>query len=209
MDFDFDFTKDEKRRKRKRFARKTIIFISQVIGVIALAYLLTEFAVERTTMPGDSMLSTLNNEDSLIIDKFSYLFSDPERYDIIVFKLTGKEHSFYSIKRVIGLPGEKIQIKGGYVYINDVLLDEPMIVEPILIEGLAKEAIMLDDDEYFVLGDNRNMSEDSRFANVGNITKNDIVGRAWLRTNEFDFVGKINMNGKKNEQKTDEQDVEK
>lgn len=202
MDFDFDFTRDEKRKKRKRFFRKAVILTAQIIGVIALAFILVEYAVERTTMPGDSMMPTLNNEDAIIVDKLSYLFGEPERYDIIVFNLTGKEHSFYSLKRVIGLPGEKIQIKSGYVYIDDVMLDEPMEVDPILIPGLAEEPMVLDEDEYFVLGDNRNMSEDSRFANIGNIVKSDIVGRAWIRTNDFNFVGKINMN-KKPAQTTD------
>ncbi len=179
-----------------------MILAAQIIGVIALAFILVEYAVERTTMPGDSMMPTLNNEDAIIVDKLSYLFGEPERYDIIVFNLTGKEHSFYSLKRVIGLPGEKIQIKSGYVYIDDVMLDEPMEIDPILIPGLAEEPMVLDEDEYFVLGDNRNMSEDSRFANIGNIVKSDIVGRAWIRTNDFNFVGKINMN-KKPAQTTD------
>jgi signal peptidase I len=135
---------------------------------------------------------TLQAEDKIIINKLAYVFHDPKRYDVIVFKQSGDEHNYYNIKRVIGLPGEKVLIKEGNIYINGVALEEPMVLDPIQIGGLANEEIVLEEDEFFVLGDNRNNSEDSRFANIGNVVLDDIIGKAWIRLSPFDFVNKIN-----------------
>ena len=140
------------------------------------------------------MEATLFNEDKIIISRFSYLFRNPKRFDVIVFKQSGKEHSYYNIKRVIGLPGETIQIIDGSVYINETILEEPISVELMNVSGLAQEPITLEENEYFVLGDHRNFSEDSRFANVGTIVKDDIVGKAWLRISpNFAFISKLNL----------------
>lgn len=164
------------------------LFILEIIVVIMAAYCIIAFGVEKTTMIGESMEPTLSDQNKIIINKMAYRFAGPKRFDVIVFKPEGKEHSYYSIKRVIGLPGETIQILDGQVYINDALLDEKFEVPAVVNEGLAAEAVTLDEDEYFVLGDNRNNSEDSRFANVGNVTKREIAGKAWLRLNPFNFV---------------------
>ncbi len=128
------------------------------------------------------MINALQDGDNLIVDKISYRFRDPERYDIIVFPYKYREKTYY-IKRIIGLPGETVLIRDGTVYINGEPLDEDYGVEPIAIgnEGTAREELTLGDDEYFVLGDNRNHSADSRDPNVGLIKRGDIVGRAWVR----------------------------
>jgi signal peptidase I len=128
-----------------------------------------------------------------MINKFSYRVSDPKRFDVIVFKQSGKEHSFYNIKRIIGLPGETIIMKEGGIYINNELLEDIVNVDEMLNYGLAGEEITLEDNEYFVLGDNRNNSEDSRFASVGNITKDEIIGKAAIRISPFNFIGKLNL----------------
>ena len=109
-----------------------------------------------------------------------------------MFKQSGKEHSYYNIKRVIGIPGDTIEITDGLVYINGTRLEEEIPVEPMRLSGLAAEPITLEEDEYFVLGDNRNASEDSRFANIGLVVREDIIGEAWLRLSPFSIVGKIN-----------------
>ena len=114
------------------------------------------------------------------MDKITYRFKDPVRYDIIVFPYQYEENTFY-IKRIIGLPGETVQIAEGEIYINGEVLRETYGREVIQDPGMAAEPITLGEDEYFVLGDNRNASSDSREPSVGVIHRDDIVGRAWIR----------------------------
>ena len=183
---------EKEQMTQQQLIKEVIVWSVEIILVILLAYFITAFGVEKTTMVGSSMEGTLKNEDKLMINKMIYRFTAPKRFDIIVFKNTGKEHSYYTVRRIVGLPGETIQIKDGKIYINGEVLEEEINVEKILNGGLAKEAILLEENEYFVLGDNRNGSEDSRFANVGNITKDMIVGKAWVRLNPFNFVHMLN-----------------
>ena len=127
------------------------------------------------------MESTLSNEDHLLVDKISYRFHDPERFDIIVFPFQYDKETYY-IKRIIGMPGETVRIdEDGNIYIDEELLEEDYGREVIENPGRAVEPIMLGDDEYFVMGDNRNNSSDSRDPSVGNIHRNDIIGRAFIR----------------------------
>jgi signal peptidase I len=191
---DFNFDKTSKKPLVKKIITEVIIWIIELAIVIGLAYFVVNFTIDRTTMLGVSMSPTLVDQDKIIINKFAYKFSKPERFDVIVFKQSGSEHSYYNIKRIIGLPGETIYISDGNVYVNGDLLEEPMEIETISNSGLAAEEITLDKDEYFVLGDNRNNSEDSRFANIGNILSDEIIGKAWIRTNNFNFINKLNLN---------------
>ena len=191
MKFDIDY--DRKRAKVKKLFLRILLWVIQIVAVIGLAYFVVNVVLEKTRMIGSSMEVTLQDEDPIIVNKLAYLFSDPKRYDVIVFKQSGDEHSYYNIKRIIGLPGETVQIKEGQVYINGELLEEPMVVDPIQIPGLAADEIKLEENEYFVLGDNRNNSEDSRFANISNVVTDEILGKAWIRLSPFNFVNKINM----------------
>ncbi len=191
MNFDIDY--DRKRAKVKKLFLRILLWVIQIVAVIGLAYFVVNVVLEKTRMIGSSMEITLQDEDPIIVNKLAYLFSDPKRYDVIVFKQSGDEHSYYNIKRIIGLPGETVQIKEGQVYINGELLEEPMVVDPIQIPGLAADEIKLEENEYFVLGDNRNNSEDSRFANISNVVTDEILGKAWIRLSPFNFVNKINM----------------
>ena len=137
------------------------------------------------------MEATLSDGDNLIVDKISYRFHDPERYDIIVFPYKYEKNTYY-IKRIIGLPGEVVQIdEDGTIYVDGEVLEESYGREVILDPGEAEEPIALGEDEYFVLGDNRNASSDSRDPSVGNILGEDIVGRAWVRIypfNKMEFI---------------------
>ncbi len=208
MSLDYDFDRAERQEKRRHIIFATVGWVVSIGLAITLAWMISAFALEKTNVVGNSMNITLEADDRILINKLAYKFDKPERFDVVVFKKDGKEHSYYCVSRVIGLPGEKVRIAEGKVYINDEFLDEPMIVDDILIEGLASENMLLDEDEYFVLGDNRNNSEDSRFTNVGNVVFDEIIGKAWLRTNKFAFVNKLNMNDKVTEEDSETEDAE-
>lgn len=192
MEYNFDQDNNNKSFITKMII-KTLIWTVQIAAVIFLAYFIIYYALEKTNMPGSSMGVTLKENDPIIINKFSYRFSDPKRFDIIIFKQTGREHGFYNIKRIIGLPGEKLLIKDNQIYINDEPIEEIINVEPMANYGLANEEILLESNEYFVLGDNRNNSEDSRFASIGNIRKEEIIGKAFIRLSPFNFINKLNL----------------
>ena len=158
----------------------TAIYLLCVLGAV---WLVITFVGQRTEVEGASMENTLHNGDNLIVDKLSYRFHDPERFDIIVFPFQFQDNTYY-IKRIIGLPGETVHIMDdGSIYINGEKLEENYGMEVIKPEtiGRAAEPIELGDDEYFVMGDNRNNSSDSRTDMVGNIKRENIIGKAWLR----------------------------
>jgi signal peptidase I len=190
---DFDFEEKSKKPFFMKLFIEIFIWAAQIAAVIFLAYFIIYYALEKTSMIGSSMETTLNADDSIIINKFSYRFSDPKRFDIVIFKQSGREHSYYNIKRIIGLPGEKVQIKDGNIYINGAVIENHINSEPMVNYGLAEEEILLEENEYFVLGDNRNNSEDSRFASIGNISRNEIIGKAFIRLSPFNFVNKLNL----------------
>ena len=132
-------------------------------------------------MIGGSMETTLSENDNLIVDKLTYRFNEPKRFDIVVFPYRYEKDTYY-IKRIIGLPGETVFIdEEGNIFFDEELLQEDYGKETILDAGRAYEPITLGEDEYFVMGDNRNNSQDSRDPAVGNISGEDIIGRAWVR----------------------------
>lgn len=152
-----------------------------ILVVLVITFLIVKYVAVRTEVIGPSMEPTLHSEDNLIVEKVSYRFHEPERFDVIVFPFRYAERTYY-IKRIIGLPGETIQIdENGNIYINGEVLKENYGKEVIKSPGLASEPILLGQNEYFVLGDNRNDSADSRDPSVGNIYRKDIIGKAWIR----------------------------
>jgi signal peptidase I len=152
-----------------------------LLVVLCVAYLIVTYVGQRTQVSGHSMENTLNHEDQLLVDKLSYRFKEPERFDIVVFPPQYDKNTYY-IKRIIGLPGETVQIdEDGNIYIDGEILEESYGKEVIQNPGRASEPITLGDDEYFVMGDNRNNSSDSRDPAVGNIKKSDIIGKAFIR----------------------------
>lgn len=160
-----------------------------------IASLITHFVAYQTRVEGQSMEPTLSDGDSVIIQKLSYLFGEPERFDVVVFPVNAKgdgkngEHSFY-VKRIIGLPGETLQVRDGSVYIDGERLEaDRYCLSKILDGGNADTPITMKEDEYFVLGDNRNMSTDSRNSYVGMVKKNDISGKVFLRIWPFTHFG--------------------
>ena len=170
-------------------AKEIINWVVYFICLLAVVFVINTFVVQRTMVSGDSMYPYLHNKDQLMMDKLSYRFHDPERFDIVVFPVVRDGKEEYYIKRVIGLPGETVQIIDGYVYINGEKLDENYGAEVMNDAGRAAEPITLGDDEYFVLGDNRNDSTDSRDPDVGVLKKRDLMGKAWLRIYPFNKFG--------------------
>lgn len=168
--------------------RDILNMVLYVAGVLLITWLILTYVGQRTDVDGSSMENTLHDHDSLIVDKITYRFRDPKRFEIIVFPYKYKEDTYY-IKRIIGLPGETVQIDyEGSIYINGEILAEGYGREIINNPGNAAEPIVLGEDEYFVMGDNRNNSQDSRFDDVGPIAREDIVGRAVMRIYPFNSI---------------------
>lgn len=174
-------TDSKKEKQTDGVYREIFSMMFYLIFVVAATLLIIRFVGQRTEVSGHSMEDTLDDGDNLIVDKLTYRFRDPVRYDIIVFPYKYKEDTYY-IKRIIGLPGEMVQItEEGNILINGEILEESYGREVMKSPGIAADPIILGEDEYFVLGDNRNASADSRDPSVGVISGKDIVGRAWLR----------------------------
>lgn len=176
--------------KEKNPIKEALGWLLYIVIIIGVTYLIITYVGQRTRVSGNSMLTTLHDGDNLIVDKVSYRFRDPKRFEIIVFPYQYGEDTYY-IKRIIGMPGETVQVLDGYVYINGEKLDESYGLEVMVDPGIAKEPIELGEDEYFVLGDNRNNSSDSRSPDVGIIKKEDMVGRAWVRIWPLDSIGVV------------------
>ncbi len=177
----------------KKVIKEIIIWILLIVITISASYFITTNVFVKTSVSGTSMEPTLKEGQVVIVNKLEYYIKSPKRNDVIVYKQSNKEHSYFEIKRVIGLPGETVKIKNGIVYINDEAIKEKVKTEAISNSGLAEEGVKLDDNEYFVLGDNRNDSEDSRFAGIGNVLKNEILGKAIATEKPLSLVDSLNL----------------
>lgn len=175
----------------KEIIKELAGWLLYIVLIIALTWTVVTFVVgQRTEVSGSSMETTLSDKDQLIVDKMTYRFRDPKRYDIVVFPYQYQDNTYY-IKRIIGLPGETVQILSGMVYIDGMRLDEHYGNEVMENPGIAEEPLTLGEDEYFVLGDNRNNSSDSRASDVGLIHRKDLIGRAWIRVWPLSQIGVI------------------
>lgn len=182
-----DKTEREPEDGEPNILREVLSFLAYAAVIFGCTFLIIMFVAQRTSVSGSSMNDTLKNGDQLILEKITYRFRKPERFDIVVFRHVPEDEFF--IKRVIGLPGETVQIIGADIYIDGELLEEDYGLEPIQDAKRAAEPITLGEDEYFVLGDNRNGSSDSRDPSVGNVKRKQIVGRAWLRIWPLNKIG--------------------
>ncbi len=182
-------------RRRRKFNmplfKEVMSWVIECAIVIFIAYTLVTFFGCRTTVVGNAMNDTLTNEEQILVNRFIYNVSSPKQGDVIAFLPNGNEKSHYYVRRVVACPGDTIQIKEGVVYVNGEAYQEKITVATIEDAGVASEEIKLGDDEYFVLGDNRNNSEDSRLANIGNVKKSYIIGKAWFYFKSIGNMGFI------------------
>ena len=177
----------KKRRKIETAVLKEIF--SWALGVfiaVLLAYIVVYCVGMTTSVIGISMKPTLENGEKIMVNRFVYKISSPKQNDVIVFVPNGSMKSHYYVKRVVGTPGDTVQIIDGHLYINDELFVYEDKYDEMAQAGIAENKITLKKGEYFVLGDNRNNSEDSRSANIGIVKKENIVGKAWIHLGEGD-----------------------
>lgn len=177
----------------KKSIRKVLVFSLYILAVLLLVYFVVSYVGRRIKVEGSSMEPLLYQGDHLIVDKLTYRFEKPERFDVIVASLTCQKNILF-VKRIIGLPGETVWISNeGFIYIDGELLQETYGLEKIQSDktGLASSPVQLSENEYFVLGDNRNNSLDSRDPAVGIVSGDAIIGKIWLRIFPFTRFGVV------------------
>ncbi|RKI40195.1 signal peptidase I [bacterium D16-51] len=197
MKYDFDL--ENRKEARKHLVKMILITLVEVLVVVFAAFAITHYGMETFTVSGQYMSPTLENGDKILVNKLSFHIHSIKRNDVVIVQQSGSEHNYYTVERVIGLPGEEVQIREGRVYINGKKLKESYDFPKMENGGLAMEPVILEDEEYFVLCDNRNNGEDSRNANVGNIAEEDIVGKAWVRMNTIEFISHLDGFSKEKE----------
>lgn len=170
----------EKKRLDPRLLKDGVELLVGSAVAVFLAFVLVFSVGMRTSVIGDSMEPVLYNGQEILMNRILYRISMPKRGDVIVFLPNGNQNSHFYVKRVVGLPGETVQIRDGNVYIDGVMLAEDERFDKIIDPGIAQNELFLSTDEFFVLGDNRNSSEDSRSGNIGAVKKDTIIGKAWF-----------------------------
>lgn len=177
------YTQNERKESDKKRSVKSIVLevLVYLVIIYACVYIIPTYVIQRTIVDGPSMENTLHDGENLLVEKISYRMGNIDRFDVIVFYPYGREFKEYYVKRVIGLPGETIQIKDNKIYINGEVLEENYGKNELSYEGIAEDVITIGEDEIFVLGDNREVSLDSRYEEVGLVSLDDIGGKVLLR----------------------------
>lgn len=184
----------DEEKKKINWLKEIGEYIIWIVGAFIVVQLITNFIGVPSIVDGASMEPNFHDGEYLWVDKVEYYFSEPERNDVVIFPVNDGIGETHYIKRIIGLPGETVYIdEKGSIFVNDVQIPDVYGKEVIKENNrhLAASPITLGEDEYFVLGDNRNHSSDSRLSTVGNIMRDRIVGRVVFRLWPFDKIGKI------------------
>lgn len=174
----------------RKFTRNIGSWALTILIAAIAGYSLIHFGFQTITVIGQSMNSVLENGDQVLVNKAAYTLGTPKRYDIVAFQ-SRKSDEYYNIKRIIGLPGETVKILDGHIFIDDVELTDVPFQDYVMTAGIAESGVTLDDNEYFLMGDNCNNSEDSRFSNVGNVLRTEIIGKVAYRIAPSDRRGRI------------------
>ncbi len=179
------------KRKKKissGLVREVFGWIFGILLSVFLAAVLVYFFGMSTYVVGVSMEPTLYNEQQILINRFAYLLSTPKQGDVVVFLPNGNENAHYYVKRVVAIPGDRLRIEDGVLYVNGLETEWP--TDKILDSGIVESELKMENGEYFCIGDSPNNSEDSRSANIGPISVDDIIGKAWFHFGtEEDGVG--------------------
>lgn len=185
-----DFNRKPQKKISSTVLREIVSWIFWISISAVIAFVIMYVFGLRTNVIGNSMEPEFYSGQQILIDRMIYNISSPKRGDVVAFQPNGNEDSHYYIKRIIGLPGETIQIKSGYVYIDGILYDEEGAFDKIAEYGILENAITLEDDQYIVLGDNRNFSEDSRSGNIGIVENSYLIGKVWFKlSKKLEFTG--------------------
>lgn len=182
---------EARERLRDDRTRGIVKWVFEIIVTLVFAVLVAISAFQTVTLQESAMEPTYSVGQKFFVNRALYKIKSPKRGDVIVFKTSASDDAALHIRRVIGLPGETVQIKKGQIYINGNVYEENGAYQEIADGGLADSAITLESGEYFVLGDNRNNSEDSRFSDIGNISKKYIVGKIWFTVSPKSKIGFI------------------
>lgn len=190
------FEEEQKKERRIKLLKETLLYFVEIALVILIAWLIVRFAMKPASMIGSSMEPTLYNGEDVIINKTSYAVLTPKRHAVIAFYPEQKEgdetvfdDSSILIRRVLGLPGETVQIKNGHLWIDGEEIEEKYQYEPMVSAGRASSEIRLAEDEYFVLSDNRTDMDDSRNTSFTVVKKENIIGKVILSLNPFSLIG--------------------
>ena len=183
-------------RKRRRAVQASavhgaLLWIGECLLAFTIGCVLVYYFMTSLTCIGQAMEPTVGSGAQVLVNRFIYSLASPKAGDVVVFKPNGNANTHYYMRRVIGVPGDTVQIKEGFVYVNGELFETGTGNEQMEFAGVAEEEITLDKDEYFVLGDNRDVSEDSRNADIGNVKRQDIYGLAWFVRYPWDNFGWI------------------
>ena len=170
---------EKKKRINTHILREIFGMMFGTFAAVFLAVVLVYSAGVKTNIIGVSMEPSLYNGQKILINRFIYKLMAPKKDDVIVFLPGGNQNAYYYVKRVVAVPGQKVQIIDGMLYV-DGIPEENEIYDKMEDAGIAENEIVLGADEYFVLGDNRNSSEDSRSGNIGPVGRETIYGKAWF-----------------------------
>ena len=182
---------EEEPQEETSLGKEILSWLQIIVAAVVIAFVLNNFVIANSRIPTGSMENTIMSHSRVIGSRLSYIKDDPERGDIVIFRYPDNEKLYY-VKRVIGLPGETVQVIDGYAYIDGQQLTSDIYGAEIMDSpGIAAEPITLGEDEYFLLGDNRNHSSDSRDPSVGILHREDLIGKAWVRIYPFDKMGVI------------------
>ncbi|NLI20203.1 MAG: signal peptidase I [Clostridiales bacterium] len=177
-------------KKKKDVKKEILSWILTLGSAVVIALLIRTFLFEPIRVDGQSMCDTLQNNEIMFVTKPEYLLGEPQRGDVVICKYPGRTENF--VKRLMGVPGDTIEVRDNVVYRNGEALDEPYLTPDRNNDGFSMDPMMLGDDEYFVMGDNRDNSHDSRnyygYGKPATLTRSQIIGHVQFVVFPFDKI---------------------